>query len=157
MARKTKEIRITSGTAETNRDFGKVYMLTEMSAYDAERWGADAFQGLVKAGVEVPDDLSGAGIVAIATMGLKALGGMPSETLHDLMDRMMAMVTHYPNPDRREISRGFGSTISVKLFDTDIEEISTRLFLRQELLGLHAGFLMAGVQSLAAPKAPALT
>ena len=69
MARKTKEIRITSGTAETNRDFGKVYMLTEMSAYDAERWGADAFQGLVKAGVEVPDDLSGAGIVAIATMG----------------------------------------------------------------------------------------
>ena len=157
MARKTKEIRITSGTAETNRDLGKVYMLTEMSAYDAERWAADAFQGLVKAGVDVPDDLADAGMVAIATMGLKALGGMPSETLHDLLDRMMTQVTHFPDPNRREISRGFGSMLSQKLFADDIEEISTRLLLRQELLQLHADFLMAGVQSLAAPKASALT
>ena len=111
----------------------------------------------MKAGVEVPDDLASVGIVAIATMGLKALGGMPSETLHDLMDRMMAQVTHYPDPGRREVSRGYGSTISTTLFDTDIEEISTRLLLRREMLALHADFLAAGVQSLAAPKAPALT
>ena len=148
MGRKTKEIRITSGTAETNRDFGKVFTITEMSAVSTEQWASDALHGLAQSGVDLPDDIKSTGTMGIATLGLKALGGMPSEMLHGLMDRMMATVTYYPDPNHREISRGYGSTTGQAFFENDIEEVSTLIRLRAECFSVHTGFTWADVKSL---------
>ena len=161
MARKERQITITAGTPESNRDHGKVFTIREMSATDAERWASDAIHGLTAAGVELPDDLAGAGVSAIASIGLKALGGMHPDTFHGLMDRMFACIGYIPDPTRPEIWRGEGTREGAaapvgRLMESDIEEVSTRLRLRVEWFSLTTGFSLADVRSLAAQKAPAL-
>ncbi len=150
MARKTKEVRIIAGDPESNRDHGKLFTITEMSAVDTERWASDALHGLAQSGVELPDDIKNTGTMGIATLGLKALGGMPSDMLHGLMDRMMETVTFYPDPNRREVSRGYRGTTGQAFLENDIEEIGTLVRLRTECFGLHTGFTWAAVKSLAA-------
>ena len=147
MARKTKEVRITSGTLETNRDHGKLFVITEMSAMNAERWASDALHGLTQAGVELPDDIKSAGTMGIATLGMKALGGVPPDVMHDLMDRMMTCIVYYPDPQRREV---FRPATGLPPYENDIEEISTLARLRGECFMLHTNFTWADVKSLAA-------
>ena len=50
--RKTKLITIESD----NRDNGKSYLITEMSASQVEKWAAKAFFALAKSGFEIPDE-----------------------------------------------------------------------------------------------------
>ncbi len=151
MARKTKQI-IISSENPNNRDKGKLFIITEMSAMDAERWASDALHGLAQSGIGLPEDFRNAGTAVIAQIGIKALGGMPAETLHNLMDRMMQCVSYVPDPQKPMINR----IPDGKVVQDDIEEISTLVRLRGEWFSLQTGFNLADVKSLAAPKAPAL-
>ena len=144
MARKVRDYTINSGTAETNRDYGKTFRITEMSAAAAEEWAVDAIQGLTRAGVELPDDVKEAGIVGIAVLGFKALSGIPTDVLRSLMDRMMACV-QIKEP-----------ALVRSLTEDDIEEVATRLKLRQEVFELHVNFSVAGFQTMLAQKSAGL-
>ena len=64
MARKTATVLI----EDAGRDQGKTFLIREMSAHRAERWATRALMALAKAGVQVPDDLAGAGLAGIAAM-----------------------------------------------------------------------------------------
>ena len=128
--RRTAEITISSEDPD-NRDRGKTFLITEMSAARAEKWAARALLALTSAGVEVPDELENAGIAAIAAMGLQALSGLTFAQAEPLMDEMFECI-QIKEP-----------AITRRLTEDDIEEISTRILLRGEVLSLHLGFSLA--------------
>lgn len=133
MARKVKEV-IISGDSD-NRDDGKKFEITEMPAMQAEKWGVRACAALLRSGVNVPDDVVRRGIAGIAIVGLKGLMGLTFAEAEPLMDEMWGcvkivepLVTRAPTDD-------------------DIEEVTTILMLRSEVIELHLGFSIAGFLS----------
>lgn len=128
MARKTATVTIDA----EGRDLGKVFLLREMPASQAEKWAARAFLAMARSGIDIPDDLAGAGLAGIAAVGLKAIGGLGFAEAEPLMDEMFACIQIIPDPARPAVVRA--------LVESDTEEISTRLRLRKEVFGLHVDF-----------------
>lgn len=134
MARKTLEVRIT----DEGRDQGKVFVLTEMPASQAEKWGMRVLCILLGSGVQVPPDLANAGMAGVAMIGFANLlrgGVLEFPQLEPLLDQMMTCVSMRPDPAHPEIVR--------PLIEEDIDEIPTRLRLRAEVFALHTGFSSA--------------
>lgn len=124
---------LTYTVAIEGRDKGKVFLLTELSAADAEDWAMQAFFALLNSGVEIPDDAAEMGLAGIATIGFAALGKLDFIRAKPLLDRMMTCVQIIPDPSRPNVIRA--------LDPSDIEEVATRLMLRKEVFGLHVNFL----------------
>jgi hypothetical protein len=147
MARKTAKLTI----ADENRDRGKLFLITEMSASQAEDWGLRALLALTNAGADVPDDIRGAGMAGVALMGIQALSGLKHADAKPLLDEALACVEICPDPSKTEIRRA--------LIEDDIEEVMTRVRLRKAVLELHLGFsvpdnpLMQGQSGQTAPLA----
>jgi hypothetical protein len=106
-----KEASITIETP--GRDQGKTFVLTEMPASKAEAWGARLMLALSRAGVEVPPGFFEMGMAGVAK---------------PLLDEMMACVRIKVNAGVRD------------LIEEDIEEVKTRLRLRDEVINLHLNF-----------------
>lgn len=133
MARKTLDVTITG--APDNRDAGKTFHLTEMSASQAERWASRAFRALARGKVDFPADIEGAGIAELAQFGLKALSGVDDDTFDGLMSEVMSCVQIRERAGIRSLT------------DDDIEEVSTRLKLRAEVFQLCTGFSLTAAKS----------
>lgn len=125
--------------AETGRDAGKVFKITELSADGAERWAMRAFFALMNAGIEVPDDIASLGMAGIAHIGLKSLARVPFEAAEPLLNEMLHCVQIVPDPSKPAVVR--------TLIEGDIEEVSTLLKLRKAVLDLHLEFLKAAAPS----------
>lgn len=132
MARKVSDVPVTA----PGRDHGKVFRLTEMPASQAEKWAAKAFLALARSGVAVPDDIASAGLAGIATLGIKAFGGMNFTDAEPLLDEMFRCVQRVIDPANPAFARG--------LVEDDIEEVATRVQLRMDLFKLHVDFTIAG-------------
>ena len=133
MARKVSTVTI---GAEGNRDAGKVFQLTEMSAAQAESWAARMLLAIGRSGAQVPETLFSAGLAGLAKLGPSVLIGLAWSDLEPLLAEMMACVVIVPSPSQPAVTR--------KLLEDDIEEITTRLRLRTEVWKLHVGFSTAG-------------
>lgn len=142
MARKVLDLTI----AETGRDAGKMFRLTEMSASASEKWAAKAFLALARSGVDIPDNISSAGLAGVAALGVKALGGMSFQDAEPLMDEMFRCVQRVTDPARPMFVRA--------LIEDDIEEVATRLKIRMELFRLHVDFFTIGAPLISTPAAP---
>ena len=94
-----------------------------------------AFLGLAKSGVEIPENISEAGMAGIATLGFRALSGITFDLLEPLLDEMFECVSLIPDPSRPQVVRA--------LIEDDIEEVGTRLRLRKEVFALHVDFSQA--------------
>lgn len=132
MARKTETVTIPF----EGRDKGKVFILTELSAVDAEDWAMRALFALMNSGVEIPDNLVEAGLAGLYSIGMDALTKLPYEAAKPLLESMMKCIQAQPSP-----------TVVRALVDSDIEEVATRLELRKRVLALHMDFSMAAVLS----------
>jgi hypothetical protein len=132
MARKTNIIKI-DDTA--SRDNGKSFVITEMSAFAAEMWAFRALAALAKSGIDIPDNIASAGIMGIASYGMKALTNLPFTEAKSLLDDILACVQIIPDPKTPWVFR--------KIFDGDIEEVRTLFMLRKEVWNLHVGFSIA--------------
>jgi len=137
MARRTKTVMVQG----EGRDRGKTFLITEMAARPAERWAMRAFLALGRAGVEIPDELQGAGMAAIAAVGIQAISRMSFEDAEPLLEEMMRCVRIIPDSRRPEFARDL---VDYGGDGDDIEEGVTRLLLRSEVFELHTGFSMAG-------------
>lgn len=136
MARQTLNYSVT----DDGRDAGKIYVLTEMSASQGERWAIRALMALMAGNVDIPDGYDQMGVAGLAEVGMKMLTGLKWEVAEPLLDEMWQCVKFMPDPSKPHIIRA--------LFEEDIEEISTRLKLRAELLKMHADFLRAVAPSI---------
>jgi hypothetical protein len=139
MARRVERITI----RDKNRDHGKVFVITEMPADQAEWWAARALLALTNAGAEISEDARNAGMAGLAAVGLQSLANLKAETVKPLMDEMFDCVQYEHNP-----SHPLQSIIAGE--NSQIEEVSTRVQLRRAVLELHVGFSLAGAGSTTA-------
>ncbi len=122
-------------TAVDGRDKGKRFLLTEMSARDAENWALRALLALGKNGIEIPDTAFDAGMAGIARVGLGLFLKADPVTAANLLDELMACVQIQPDQRNPNVSR--------PLVDDDTEEVQTRMKLKIEVFKLHTDFSMA--------------
>ena len=87
------------------RDEGKQFLLTEMPASRIEKWAARALLAVAHSGVEVPEEVTGAGMAALAVVGLRALSGVSFAEAEPLLDEMMGCVQIIPDPAHPAIVR----------------------------------------------------
>lgn len=158
MARKTKLVPITT----ENRDKGKTFLLTEMSPVKAEKWATRALIAIARSGsAEMPegfkDELGNLGMAGIAALGARALTTIDFADAEPLLDEMMGCVELVP--DASKIDQMTRLPVVRPMIADDIEEVSTILLLRSEVIELHMGFSPAAFLSTigAAAKARALS
>lgn len=158
MARRIVKVQI----SDDNRDKGRTYVLREMSSDAGEWWAIRSLIVMGNAGVSLPNGIQESGMHGLAYMehtkglasalfaiGLKMLPGVDAHALKPLLDEMMACVKYKPPGNLPEQDLHEGDMCQ-------IEEITTRLKLRAELLELHLGFSLAGAASTTdtTPSAP---
>ena len=120
---------------EEGRDRGKRFVITEMSAAQAEAWAIRALLAMAAGGIELPDGYEQTGMAGLAEVGLRAITKLKWADAEPLLAEMMDCVQIAPDPRHPGTVR--------PLIDEDIEEIATRLKLRTEVFKLHTGFLKA--------------
>lgn len=125
MARKTKTVIV----EDAGRDLGKNFLLTEMSVDKAEKWAARALLSLAKSGIEVPDGTDG--LAGLMGFGVGSISQLAWSDVEPLLDEMMTCVKICPSP---------GITRNLIANADDVEEVSTMLLLRKEILKLHFDF-----------------
>lgn len=135
MARRTVDVTISA----EGRDAGKVFRLTEMTASQAERWATRALLALGRSGVDIPEDVAQSGFAGVVAIGIRAFAGIPWELAEPLLGEMFTCVSIMPDPSRPTVIRA--------LIEDDIEEIGTRLVLREEVIALHSGFSISALLS----------
>ena len=147
MPRKTKTVTITT----KDRDEGKVYILREMSASQAEDWAMRALEAISQR-TEIPAGLSDAGMIGVFILGLKPVLSAPHAMSKPLLDEMFERCLSIQPGEDTTLLRGAGTSLIKpigKMIDEDIEEVSTRVFLRDQIFELHTGFSPAAFLSQA--------
>jgi hypothetical protein len=142
MGRKTATYSVT----EKNRDEGKTFLITEMSAAQGESWAMRTLMALMSSNVDIPPNYQKLGMAALATMGFKALSGLKWETAEPLLQEMMDCVKFIPDARKPSLIRPLLESHDPD--NADIEEVSTRVNLRLEVWKLHTDFLLAVLPSL---------
>lgn len=139
MGRKTAQYTV----KDEGRDKGKMFLLTEMSASQAESWAMRVLLALAASNVDIPEDYAELGMAQLAEMGIKALSGLKWDVAEPLLDEMFTCIQALPDPSKLHVVRN--------LVETDIEEVMTRLTLRKEVWNLHMDFLSAVIPSTSRP------
>lgn len=132
--RNTKIVSIDDG-----RDKGKSFLLTEMSAFRAEKWAARVLCAVVNSGMPMPDEMVGSGMAGIAAIGIPQVLNFRFGEFEPLMDEMLTCIQTMP--DRHDPAH------VLPLDERDIDDLTTILKLRKEVLILHLGFLPPEVRS----------
>jgi hypothetical protein len=126
------------------RDKGKSYLIVEMPALKSEHWGRKALLAIAAgAAPHMPAsdvDVASLGLAGIASLGIKAFGGLDPTVVDPLMDEMFKCISFVPSialkdpkiPDR---------PMTRPLIEDDIEEVATVLELRREVLSVHLDFM----------------
>ena len=128
------------------RDAGKRFTLTEMPASQGEAWAIRALAAMAKSNVDIPDAVVTAGWAAVAIVGIRSLLAAPTSEVMPLLEEMMTCV------------KPAGLATARALVESDIEEIQTRAYLRDEVFKLHANFSLLGAlltSESSPPRAPA--
>lgn len=134
MARREKTIKI----AAQNRDFGKVYEIHELPVMVVEEWVTKAFLAMLHGGAQIPDEIVKLGLAGLASMKIEDIllamsSGVNYADVKELMDQMLTAITYKPSPD---VSRFYKPGVD----DMDIEELSTLITLRREVVTIHTDF-----------------
>jgi hypothetical protein len=120
------------------RDKGKTFHLTEKPALKAERWAWRMFIALKGTSGYIPLDIEGSiarlGYVGVALRGINAFlaADVDYEKVEPLLDEMMECVSVVRDPKHQDVY--------TKLLETDIDELRTVGWLRDEIVRLHVGF-----------------
>lgn len=117
---------------QENRDKGKQFLITEMSAEQAEAWATRAL--LAISNIDIPDDFKAMGMQAIAKLGLQAITSIDYDVAKPLLDEMLECAQIVMPATTRALMPG------------DIEEVGTRLKLRKAIFELHTGFSLADLK-----------
>lgn len=136
MARKTAMYSVT----DEGRDNGKLFLITEMSATQAESWAMRVLFALMEGNIDLPENYAELGMAGLAEIGLRGIGKLKWDVAEPLLEEMFGCVQMIPDPSKTHVVR--------PLIESDIEEVMTRLKLRMEVFGLHTDFLHAAGPSL---------
>lgn len=130
--RKSETVVVPKGLGD-GRDDGKLFLITEMPAAQAEKWAMRAFLVLKGSGERIPENVSGMGMVGIAIIGLNVFlqGTVDPAQLEPLLDEMFTCVQAVRDQRHPTAATAVGDYI---------EEVQTRLWLRSEVIRVHVNF-----------------
>lgn len=130
-----------------SRDLNKTFRIREMSADAAERWFIRLVFALANGGLKVPADAMFAGIAGfkatvpvLLVQGLRSLAGMSYTDAEPMLGEMLGCVD-FKAPGTETYFPLIGTGM------TQVEEVSTLLRLRYEVLEIHLGFTLADALS----------
>lgn len=129
---------VTYKVTRKGRDFGKEFVLTPLSAWDAEELAGRALFAMMNAGIQIPESILDGGLSGLAALGIRALSRISFEQAKPLLDQLMTCV---------EVKSSEKVTRALLPNDTEIQEVSTLLTLRKEVIKLHLDFFMNGAAS----------
>ncbi|MBO1325344.1 hypothetical protein K2X14_11605 [Acetobacter sp. TBRC 12305] len=132
-----KEVTVT--VPQDGADKGKRFVITRMSAIEADKWGRHCLQAAIASGADIPGVMAGAGLAGVAAAGLNIFGVMDPARMDALIDELMRCISVQPDPANPALRRA--------LHDSDIEEIPTVGWLQKEAFALHVDFFK-GVSQL---------
>ena len=120
------------------RDLGKEFVLTPLSAWDAEELAGRALFAMMNAGINIPENILDGGLSGLAALGIRALSRISFEQAKPLLDQLMSCV------DVKASEKVIRPLLNN---DAEIQEVSTLLTLRKEVIKLHLDFFMNGAGS----------
>ncbi|MFT8720027.1 hypothetical protein [Acetobacter sp.] len=113
-------------------DKGKVFVITRMNAFAADKWGRHVMQAAISSGADLAGLNADDGLAGVAAAGINIFGIMDPTKTDVLLDQLMKCITVQPDPNNAAIRR--------PLHETDIVEIETVGWLQKEAFSLHVGF-----------------
>ena len=130
MARKEIPFNATDG-----RDAGKEFVITEMSAWDADSLAQDIFRAMGESNYTgIPADVIAMGCAGLATVGLSVLSASSPDVAQTLRDRLMSTVEIVITHDGKQQSRKVNGAI-------DFEEVSTIRQVMDKVFKVNFDFL----------------
>ncbi|MGT3277443.1 hypothetical protein ACX1IE_17820 [Yersinia enterocolitica] len=116
------------------RDNGKEFIITEMSAWDAEELSEEIYRAMGHGEFNsLPADVVAMGVAGLATVGVSVLAAAPASVSRPIADRILSTVEIVIT------NEGKGITRAIK--PIDFEEISTIRTLKDKVFELNFGFL----------------
>lgn len=119
---------------DDNRDNGKEFIITEMSAWDADELAQDLFRSMGGSGFSgIPADVIAMGCAGLATLGLNVISAASPEVARKLRDRLMStvqiVITHEGSRQVRTVK------------PVDFEEVSTIRQVMDKVFKVNFDFL----------------
>ncbi|ATM86683.1 MULTISPECIES: hypothetical protein [Yersinia] len=125
---------ITYTVEDEGRDKGKEFIITEMSAWDAEELSEEIYRAMGHGEFNsLPADVVAMGVAGLATVGVSVLAAAPASVSRPISDRILSTVEIVITNEGKDITR------SIK--PIDFEEISTIRTLKDKVFELNFGFL----------------
>ncbi|CNF28803.1 hypothetical protein QVN42_13255 [Yersinia nurmii] len=125
---------ITYIVEDEGRDKGKEFLITEMSAWDAEELSEEIYRAMGHGEFNsLPADVVSMGISGLATVGMSVLAAAPASVSRPISDRLLSTVLIVITHNGKENSRPIKSI--------DFEEVSTIRALKDKVFELNFGFL----------------
>ncbi|ELY4670909.1 hypothetical protein ACOJBQ_003907 [Cronobacter muytjensii] len=119
---------------DENRDKGKEFIITEMSAWDADELAQDIFRAMGDCNYTgIPADVIAMGCAGLATVGLSVLSASSPEVSRQLRDRLLSTVQIVITHDGDRQIRAVKSI--------DFEEVSTIRSLMDKVFKVNFDFL----------------
>lgn len=120
---------------EEGRDKGKEFLITEMSAWDADSLAQDIFRAMGDSNYSsIPADVIAMGCAGLATVGLSVISASSPEVARQLRDRLMSTVDIIITNDGKRQQRKVNGPL-------DFEEVSTIRSLLDKVFQVNFDFL----------------
>lgn len=120
---------------EEGRDKGKEFLITEMSAWDADSLAQDIFRAMGDSNYSsIPPDVIAMGCAGLATVGLSVISASSPEVARQLRDRLMSTVDIIITNDGKRQQRKVNGAL-------DFEEVSTIRSLLDKVFQVNFDFL----------------
>lgn len=117
------------------RDKGKEFLITEMSAWDADSLAQDIFRAMGDSNYSsIPADVISMGCAGLATVGLSVISASSPEVARQLRDRLMSTVDIIITNDGQRQQRKVNGSM-------DFEEVSTIRTLLDKVFQVNFDFL----------------
>lgn len=120
------------------RDKGKEFLITEMSAWDADTLAQDIFRAMGDADIKgISPDVIAMGCAGLATIGMSVISASSPEVARQLRDRLIDTVEIIITHDGKQNKRKVNGSI-------DFEEVSTIRTLLDKVFQTNFDFLVTG-------------
>lgn len=120
---------------EEGRDKGKEFLITEMSAWDADSLAQDIFRAMGDSNYSsIPADVIAMGCAGLATVGLSVISASSPEVARQLRDRLMSTVDIIITSKGQRQQRKVNGSL-------DFEEVSTIRSLLDKVFEINFNFL----------------
>lgn len=119
-------------------DAGKIFVITRMSAFAADKWACRVMRALTRAGSRVPESVLKEGMVALTGTAINIFSQMTDQDCEEAFEGLMACCKIKRGPD----------VMPAQIIDMDITDPTTITNLRIEAFKLHLDFFMAAVSHI---------